>query len=78
MVPLMIFTKIEDKADGVSDMADVAAAASGNEAMDGAEEIVGGEAAMAVIFREIWLCVLGCSGIRAATGQEQTEKVTKK
>ena len=66
------------KADGVSDMADVAAAASDNEAMDGAEEIVGGEAAMAVILREIWLCVLGCSGIRAATGQEQTEKVTKK
>ena len=28
-----------------------------------AEEIVGGEAAMAVIFREIWLCVLGCSGL---------------
>ena len=66
------------KADGVSDMADVAAAASDNQAMDGAEEIVGGEAAMAVILREIWLCVLGCSGIRAATGQEQTEKVTKK
>ena len=63
------------KADGVSDMAYVAAAASDNEAMDGAEEIVGGEAAMAVILREIWLCVLGCSGIRAATGQEQTEKV---
>ena len=62
MVPLMIFTKIEDKADGVSDMADVAAAASDNEAMDGAEEIVGGEAAMAVILREIWLCVLGRSG----------------
>ncbi len=41
-------------------------------------KIVGGEAAMAVILREIWLCVLGCSGIRAATGQEQTEKVTKK
>ena len=66
------------KADGVSDMADVAAAASDNEAMDGAEKIVGGEAVMAVILREIWLFVLGCSGIRAATGQEQTEKVTKK
>ena len=65
MVPLMIFTKIEDKADGVSDMADVAAAASDNAAMDGAEKIVGGEAVMAVILREIWLFVLGCSGIRA-------------